>query len=130
MLILIKDLNIEENVFFVNFIPEEYLRTVYNNSKGLIMPTFFGPTNIPPLEAVFSGCPVAVSDIYGMPEQLQDSALYFDPRSVNEISKVLKILWTDDNKRNELIINGIRLTKLWNQEEFHKKFEIILTELL
>lgn len=130
LLILIKDLNIEENVFFVNFIPEEYLRTVYNNSKGLIMPTFFGPTNIPPLEAVFSGCPVAVSDIYGMPEQLKDAALYFNPKKVEEIADTLKILWTDEIRCIELKRNGINLMNNWNQDIFYKKFEMIISEIL
>lgn len=130
LLILIKELNIKENVFFVNFIPEDYLRMVYSNSKGLVMPTFFGPTNIPPLEAVFSGCPVAVSDIYGMPDQLNDAALYFNPQKVEEIADALKILWTDESRCFELKRNGIKLMNNWNQDIFYKKFEMILTEVL
>jgi len=50
----------------------------------MIMPTFFGPTNIPPLEAIAVGCPVAVSNIYGMPHQLGDAALYFNPTRVEK----------------------------------------------
>ena len=129
MLILIKELNIEKNVFFVNFIPEEYLKTIYYNSKGLVMPTFFGPTNIPPLEAVFSGCPVAVSGIYGMPEQLNDAALYFNPKKVDEIANVLFTLWTDESKRIELLQNGSKLKKKWNRDKFDKRFEVIIDEV-
>ena len=130
LIIIIKELNIEENVFFVNFIPEDYLKIVYSKSKGLVMPTFFGPTNIPPLEAVFSGCPVAVSNIYGMPEQLNDAALYFNPKKVEEIADALKILWTDESRCIELKKNGNKLMNNWNQDIFYKKFEMILIEVL
>lgn len=129
LLALIKNLKIEENIKFVNFISEDYLKTIYLNSKGLVMPTFFGPTNIPPLEAVFSGCPVAVSNIYGMPEQLKDAALYFNPNSIEEIANAITILWTDNDIRNELLENGIKLTKNWNQNIFYKKFEMIVDQI-
>ena len=49
-----------------------------------IYPTFFGPTNPPP-GGVCIGCPVAVSDIYGMREQVGDAALLFDQRSVDGV---------------------------------------------
>lgn len=42
----------------------------YRRARRMVMPTYFGPTNIPPLEANALGCPVAVSKVYGMPEQL------------------------------------------------------------
>lgn len=99
-------------------------------SKGLVMPTFFGPTNIPPIEAVFSGCPVAVSGIYGMPEQMQDAALYFNPNSVEEIASAITILWTDEKKREELLRNGVKLMNLWNQDTFNKRFEMIVIDVL
>ena len=35
------------------------------------MPTFFGPTNIPVLEAWALGCPVLTSDIRGIREQVR-----------------------------------------------------------
>ena len=47
----------------------------YKYAVALVMPTFFGPTNIPPLEAFALGCPVITSNIYGIPEQVGDAAL-------------------------------------------------------
>lgn len=130
LLLRAKDLDIEDNIVFSGFISENFIKSAYKLSNGLIMPTFFGPTNIPPLEAVFSGCPVAVSNIYGMPEQMKNAALYFDPNSVNEISNAIIYLWNDSDKNKELIENGKKLTFEWNQKKFNDQFKNVLLELL
>lgn len=59
---LIKDNNLIEDVHFVGFIPNEHLRTYYTYCKALIMPSYFGPTNIPPLEAIVLNRPVLYTD--------------------------------------------------------------------
>src|SRR5262249_40755456 len=53
-----------------------------------VMPTYFGPTNIPPLEALALGVPVCYSDLPAFREQLGARAAYFDlcdPRSLADI---------------------------------------------
>src|SRR5207248_2446916 len=70
--------NLLQHVIFLGFVPNEFLGGLYLRARAIVMPTHFGPTNIPPLEAIALKCPVAVSNIYGMPEQLGDAALYFD----------------------------------------------------
>ena len=67
------------------------------------MPSYFGPTNIPPLEAMALGCPVAVSNKYAMPEQVGDAGLLFDPDSPEEIAKCIKAMWLDDKLRQKMI---------------------------
>ena len=58
------------------------------------MPTFYGPTNIPPIEAATLNCPVLVSDIYGMKDQMEDYAIYFNPLDFNSISVAIDKLLT------------------------------------
>jgi glycosyltransferase involved in cell wall biosynthesis len=94
------------------------------------MPTFFGPTNIPPLEALSFGCPVAVSRIYAMPEQLGDAALYFDPNSVQEMSQVLVRLWNDDDLCNELRVRGQQRLDSWTPVHFAARLGTIIDALL
>ena len=93
------------------------------------MPSFGGPTNIPPLEAIFSSCAVGVSRIYGMPEQLKNASLYFDPNSVNEIADVIKILWNNEQKRSELIRNGDRLKEKYTIKSHKERLIKILDSL-
>jgi len=95
-----------------------------------VMPTFFGPTNIPPLEAFALGCPVAVSNIYGMREQVGDAALLFDPNAEEELAMVLHRLWTDDGLCAELSRKGLRRSQQWGPKEFGKRLRTIVDTVI
>ena len=82
------------------------------------MPTFSGPTNIPPLEAMKSGCPSAVSNIYAMPEQTKEAALLFDPESVDDMASAIAKLWEDDDLCRDLSERGKAVSREWTKEHF------------
>jgi glycosyltransferase involved in cell wall biosynthesis len=70
------------------------------------MPTFFGPTNIPYLEAFQLGCPVVASDLPGIREQVGDAALLVDPRDSRAIADAMQKLWEDEALRARLVAAG------------------------
>lgn len=125
---LVVELGLDANVHFLGYVPDEVMPTLYQRARALIMPTFFGPTNIPPLEAFALGCPVAISGIYGMPEQLGDAALYFDPESEAGIAEAIGRLWTDDALCQALIERGQARTRVWGSEQFNARFRAILDQ--
>ena len=94
------------------------------------MPTYFGPTNIPPLEAMACRCPVAVSRIYGMEEQLGDAALYFNPGSIDDISENMINLWINPDLCAELIKKGTKKTQSWGIKTFSMRLEEIINDLI
>ncbi len=104
---LAKKLKLINNIIILGYVPDSDISELYQLGRALIMPTFFGPTNIPPLEAIAVGCPVAVSDIYGIREQLGDAALYFNPASISEIKNAMKLLWLDDSVCKKLSQRGL-----------------------
>lgn len=126
---LVEKLSLKQNVHFMGYIPDEDLSEFYKRARALIMPTFFGPTNIPPLEAFAIGCPVGISNAYGMPDQVGDAGLTFDPKSVTEITNVIKRLWTDDVLCAELIKRGKIKHQNWGQAEFNKRVLEIIEQL-
>jgi glycosyltransferase involved in cell wall biosynthesis len=126
----IKDLGLQSNFVFLGYVPDLDMPELYARARALIMPTFFGPTNIPPLEAFSLGCPVAISGIYAMPEQVGDAALQFDPNSVEEIACCIRRLWSDDELCRKLALRGKERTMLWNQDKFNLAFTRILAEIL
>ena len=119
-------LGLINNIKFVGYIPDSDVRGFYCRARALVMPTFFGPTNIPPLEALVCKCPIAVSRIYGMPEQLRNSALYFNPNSVDELVYVLTSLWNDDNLCKKLVETGQEMLQIWNHEKFTNRLNNII----
>jgi glycosyltransferase involved in cell wall biosynthesis len=70
----------------LGFIDITELKWLYQNSSGLVMPTFLGPTNMPLIEAAHFSCPVACSNLEGHIEQLGDYAYYFDPKDFKDIA--------------------------------------------
>lgn len=126
---LVNLMQINNNVHFMGYVPDEDMPEFYRRARALVMPTFFGPTNIPQLEAFVLGCPVATSRIYGIPQQVGDAALLFDPGSVSEIADTLRKLWTDDKLCRELVAKGNVRAANWGQLQFNQKLAEIITRL-
>lgn len=126
----IQKLNVSNNIKILDYVPNEHMPDLYRSARGMIMPTFYGPTNIPPLEAMALGCPVAVSNIYAMPEQIGEAGLLFDPNSIDEIVSIMKKLWTNDALVKKLQELGYQKSKNWQQSHFNRKFLDILKQVL
>lgn len=127
---LVRDLGLEDRVTMLGYVPDADMPEIYRRARAMVMPTFCGPTNIPPLEAFTVGCPVALSHAYGMPEQVGESALTFDPNSVEAIADAITRLWTDDRLNRELSERGLRHAQGWNQAHFNVRLREILDQVL
>ena len=119
-------LGLQDFVHFIGFVDEDDLPELYHHSIALVMPTFFGPTNIPVLEAWTAGCPVISSDIRGIQEQVGNAGLLVDPLNEMKIAEAMQILWTDPAKRNELIELGYERVSAWTPEQFANRLKKII----
>ncbi len=126
----VSDLGLKDSIFFLGYVPDEDIKKIYRCARAMVMPTFFGPTNIPPLEAFVLGCPVAVSRIYGMPSQLGAAALFFDPRSVAEIAEAIFLLWSNDLLCQQLSKLGKEKAFKWDQYKFNARLLNIIQAIL
>ena len=72
-------LGLEQQVRILGFVSREDLFSLYRQAVALVFPSFFGPDNLPPLEAFATGCPVVAARVAGADEQLGDAAILFDP---------------------------------------------------
>ena len=125
----IQRLGVSDRVHVFDYVENRDMSAFYRRARALIMPTFFGPTNIPPLEAMALGCPVGISGVYGMRAQCGAGAIYLDPKSVDDIARVLKTLWTDDALCKELARQGTLRSSEFTQERFNEKLAQILGEM-
>ncbi len=126
----VEESGLSESVMFLGYAPDADMPALYAMARALVMPTFFGPTNIPQLEAFALGCPVATSGIYGIPDQVGDAALLFDPASVDEIHHCLLRLWDDDALCADLAHRGRRHAAAWGPGHFQARFREIVGELV
>ena len=94
---IITELGLNDYVVFLGFVPIEVLYCMYKNATALVMASHFGPTNMPPIEAMEIGCPVACSDLGGHHEILGDSAAYFDSFSVPSMVGAMKRVYEQNS---------------------------------
>jgi glycosyltransferase involved in cell wall biosynthesis len=106
----ILEFKIENNIKILGYISNNEVVALYRLCDGLVMPTYFGPTNIPPVEAWFLGVPVVYSSYlysHGL-----DAALYFNPKSSGELIKAINKLEVS-HVRKKLILKGkIRIKQI------------------
>lgn len=113
---------------YIGFVPNEDVYSLYKNAVALVMPSYFGPTNIPPLEAFFVGIPVIYSDFDFFREQTKDAVLYCDLNQPKILAEQINLLLTNDLLRNELISKGKKyLEDLQQQDGIDKVLEKIIT---
>lgn len=127
---LVAELGLARDVTFLGYVPDADMPELYRRARALVMPTYYGPTNIPPLEAFAAGCPVAVSGVYGMPEQVGDAALLFHPDSVEEIAGCIRGLWSDDRLCALLVEKGRQRLADWGRPQFNARLREIIEQVL
>ena len=119
-------LGVSDRVHFPGFVDAACLKTIYRKAFALVFPTFFGPDNLPPLEAFALGCPVVASRVSGAAEQLGDAALLFDPKNPIEIAGRVKELYENPQLREELIRRGYERGRRWTAADYvGRVFDII-----
>jgi glycosyltransferase involved in cell wall biosynthesis len=112
---------IESRFTILGYVPDEDMAALYVGATGLVFPTFFGPTNIPIVEAWMLGCPVITSDLRGVREQVGDAALLADPRSAEELAEAIRRLLGDDGLRAELARRGRERVAAYTPDDFRDR---------
>ena len=82
------------------------------------MPTFFGPTNIPPLEAFKLGTPVIYSDLEGLRDEIGNAALKIDLNDPYSLANGILNLLENKILRKSLIEAGLKFYK--DNEKFDR----------
>ena len=118
----------EKQIHYLGYVPDEDMSGIYAEAVALVMPTFFGPTNIPILEAWTFGCPVLTSDIRGIREQVQNAAVLVDPRSVEAIASGIYRCWTDEKLARTLADLGRQRLASYTPDDYRKRLVEILEE--
>ena len=117
---------LDKNIFFLEYVEDEYLPYLYRGASMLVMPSLIGPTNIPPWEAFKMKKPVIYSDIEGIREVLGDAVYYIDPLNKHSIVDGIKKIFSSAELKNKLIEKGFnKLKEIEERHEFKKFFKII-----
>jgi glycosyltransferase involved in cell wall biosynthesis len=122
-----------ENIKFLDFVPVEHVRPLYEMCSCVVMPTYFGPTNIPPLEAWLLSKPLIYS--HHIAEQVGSAALLVDPDDFISLSNALILIDSDGMesrlvKEGELQLEKINLLRIEAEDLFKKKIRTLRQRLM
>jgi glycosyltransferase involved in cell wall biosynthesis len=87
-------------VRILGYLPTSELPAIYAAAEMLVFPSLFEGFGLPLLEAMACGCPVVSSSATSLPEVAGDAALFFDPRSPEDMAaRIGEVLEAPDLRR-------------------------------
>jgi len=116
---LAKDMGVNSQIYFIGFVAEVDMVRLYRGAKALVMPTYFGPTNIPPLEAWKLKKPVIYSST--LSRQADDATVGVNPDSAEELASAIRSVYEDGVRMDLLVTRG--LEKLVALDELRRQSE-------
>ena len=119
---------LSDNVHFLGFVADSDLAGLYAGAFALFYLSFFGPDNLPPLEAFARGCPVIASDIAGHRAQLGDAALFADPALPESAADRVVELNRAPHLRETLIARGKAVADALTVESYLVKMRSALDQ--
>jgi len=115
-------------VRFLGFVSEEELIALYRQAVALTFVTYFGPDNMPPLEAFALGCPVIASAVDGAQEQYGDAVVYVDPSDPEAIGQAIWNVHTDRKLRERFVELGFERARKWTSTDYVRKMHDLIDE--
>lgn len=122
------EFDIKKQVHYLGFVDEEEISNLYKQSIALVMPTYFGPTNIPPLEAFSLNVPVCYSDLEGLREQVGEAAFLMNLQDPNSLVKHLLTILKDNSIVTDKKLLGQNIINSWTEKDFLNGIYNILDE--
>ncbi|SAL05127.1 group 1 glycosyl transferase [Caballeronia arationis] len=99
---------VDDRVIWAGFVSDAELKALYTDAACLIFPSLYEGCGLPPLEAMYCGCPVIVSTAASLPEVCGDAAMYCDPESVEDIAAKITLMTTSPDLREHHRKTGLQ----------------------
>lgn len=126
---LVEGLKLQKYVSLLDYVPQEDLPALYQNSSMFVYPSFYEGFGLPVLEAMNQGTPVITSKTSSLPEVGGDSVLYCHPEDVDDLAMVMKNLIVNSHLKEELSKRGKTRATHFSWEKFVGKFLNIISEV-
>jgi len=104
----IQELELQDRVKYVGYVPDEELAALYSAAECLALPSWYEGFGIPIVEAMACGCPVVTSSgRHAAPEVAGGAALLVDPADPGSIAAGLSRVLDDPKLRADLVAKGL-----------------------
>ena len=103
-----------KNIVFTDFVEDAQLNWLYAHASAYIFPSLMEGFGLPGLEAMSHGTPVISSNATCLPEIYGTAAHYFDPLSVDDITRAITEVLGNEKLRQKLSIAGYEQIKKYS----------------
>lgn len=103
-----------DEVRFLGYVTNPHLHALYTNALAFVFPSLNEGFGMPVVEAMNLGTPVITSRISSLPEVAGEAALLVDPFSVEEISRAMEKMYSDEMLRADLRQKGFARAELFS----------------
>ncbi|WP_442857145.1 glycosyltransferase family 4 protein [Burkholderia sp. TSV86] len=94
------------NIIWAGYVSDGELKALYEHAGCFVFPSLYEGWGLPPVEAMYCGCPVIASREASLPEACGDAALYCDAHDAADIAAKIAQLMGDAALRGELREKG------------------------
>ncbi|AMA59316.1 mannosyltransferase [Bradyrhizobium sp. CCGE-LA001] len=111
----IRTYGLSDQISIIGFVKSVELGALYRSAAALVMPSYFGPTNLPPLEAWAIGTPVIYPEAFKA--QAGDAAILFDYDDPHSLAEAIIALRTDGTRERLRAAGRLRLAQFAAETE-------------
>ena len=114
---VIQQKKLEDRICLTGYLQDEELAALYSSCKAFVYPSLYEGFGLPPLEAMACGAPVITSRIPAISETVGTAARLVDPRDVNDLTRALAELLSDETMRRHFAEAGAEHVKKFTWEQ-------------
>lgn len=105
----IRTYELSDQISIIGFVESAEVGSLYRGAAALVMPSYFGPTNLPPMEAWAVGTPVIYPEAFRV--QAGDAAILFDYDDPRSLADAIITLRTDGTRERLSAAGHLRLAQ-------------------
>ncbi|MEI5996681.1 glycosyltransferase family 4 protein [Paraburkholderia bengalensis] len=113
-------------IVWAGFVSDGELKALYERAGCLVFPSLYEGFGLPPLEAMYCGCPVIASTRTSIPEACGDAAMYCDATSAQDIAEKISQMMSVRSLRQEYRERGIAHAREYRWDRSAKKLLDVL----
>jgi glycosyltransferase involved in cell wall biosynthesis len=125
----VAELGMQDRVTYLGYVDTDELAAVYMRATVVVVPTLFESISIPVYEAFQLGVPVCAANVVGLPEQIGDAGVLFDPLSVEDMAGKISTVLGDAALQAELIMRGKDRVAALTADRYAGQLELVLDRL-
>ncbi len=110
-------LSSKESVRFIGYISGAEKNTLYQQAQAFVFPSLYEGFGIPPLEAMYFGCPVICAKAASLPEVVGEAGEYVDPMDITSIAQGIWNVISSKSYMQKLTESGYQRVQIFNWEQ-------------